>query len=94
MKIKNFIKKIYNLSNFIGFDFIKFFNLFFIIKVVKNYITFKKLGGKNNKFQLILGQHKSLSGNIDKHYFNQDIRVANLIFEKKTRKTCGYRIKN
>jgi hypothetical protein len=86
MKFKNIIKKVYKLLNFIGFDLIKFFNLFFIIKVIKNYITFKKLGGKSNKFQLILGQHKSLSGNIDKHYFNQDIRVANLIFEKKPEK--------
>ena len=86
MKFKNIIKKIYNLLNFIGFDLIKFFNLFFVIKVIKNYIIFKKLGGKNNNFHLILGQHKSLSGNIDKHYFNQDIRVANLIFEKKPKK--------
>ena len=86
MKFKNNIKKVYKLLNFIGFDLIKFFNLFFIIKVIKNYIIFKKLGGKNNKFHLILGQHKSLSGNIDKHYFNQDIRVANLIFEKKPEK--------
>ncbi len=86
MKNKKILKKIYNLFKFIGFDLIKFFNLYFIVKVLKDYINFRKLGGKSNNLNIILGQHRHYSGNIDKHYFHQDIRVANFVYENKPQK--------
>ena len=56
MKDNIILKKIYRLFKFIGFDLIKFLNLYFIFKVFRDYFNFKKLGGKSNKFNLIFFQ--------------------------------------
>ena len=45
-------------------------------------VEWKKGGGQVDQFVPILGDHRGNAGRLDDHYFNQDILVAQQIFEK------------
>ena len=87
----NLFKKIFNFLNHIGINLIKIFNLIYIFKFLIDLSNFKKKGGKISNLHIQLGQHKLLSGKIDKHYFHQDIHVASFIFSSNPNK---HRVKN
>ena len=80
-----------------GFNFIKFLNIRYFPRYIKNYIEFikkVKIISGNFFFLPVLGEHKKTSGNLTKHYFYQDLIVASYIFKKtpKTHVDIGSRI--
>ena len=64
----------------LGIDLLKLKNVIFIPRFIKDIITFKNKGGKINSFSPILGENAQQV--VDKHYFLQDLYVAQQIFKK------------
>lgn len=81
--MKILLKKIYIFLYNIGLSPLKLVNLIYIFNYFFNLIEFLRKGGKIKKIFIILGDHKEKSGIIDKHYFLQDIVIANKVFINK-----------
>jgi len=81
--LKKFLKKIYIFLCNIGLSPLKLINLVYIFNYFFSLVEFLLKGGKIKKIFIILGDHKEKSGVIDRHYFLQDINIANKIFVNK-----------
>jgi hypothetical protein len=85
--MKKILKKIFikfnSLINLFGLDLYKIINLFFIPRYVRDLINFKKMNGKINSIFPVLGEHTQESSNLNSHYFQQDLIVAQYIFNDK-----------
>jgi hypothetical protein len=60
-------------------------NLIFFPKYLLDFYKYKK-EGKIDYFYPILGDNKKKAGDLDSHYFQQDLLVAKYIFKKKPKK--------
>jgi hypothetical protein len=68
-----------------GINLLKFKNVKYIIKYLRDYLKFSKLSKIDLIFP-ILGEHKEKSSAVIKHYFNQDLLVASYIYKNNPKK--------
>jgi hypothetical protein len=75
------MRSIYFFFLSLGLDLLKLKNVIYIPSFIKNIITFKNRGGKIDFFSPVLAEN--VQQVVDKHYFLQDLYVAQQIFKKR-----------
>lgn len=79
---KKILKLIHVFFVSFGLNLLKFKNIFYFPKYIKDLLIFIFKGGSISFPSPVLGEHSSHSGNFDKQYFYQDLIVANYIYKK------------
>jgi len=79
---KIYLRKLNNYINLLGLNVKKTLSLINLVKYSKDYILFKKLGGKVKTFYPMLDDFKDNAGNIKNHLFHADLLTSQKVFQK------------
>lgn len=80
---RNYLRKINNYFNFIGINLVKLFYLKNLFKYLRQYLLFKKLGGKVKSFYPILDDFNDNSGVVKNQLFHSDLLTSQKVYHKK-----------
>ena len=83
---RNYLRKTNHFLNLVGINLKKILYLKNLIKYIKQYFFFKKLGGEVRSFYPMLDDFEDSAGNIKNHLFHSDLLTSQKVFEKKPQK--------